>query len=96
MLNELKQYGIHTLKELQEIIPTDYTDVVKEETVNVYGTVRDWMIIHDLERFLEKVEVNWVFLDTELNAYSRYLTAEQVERLAQKVGVEGDPDRQLL
>lgn len=61
LVRELGEFGIKTLSELQKIIPARYLEISKEKKMytNIYGLVRDWMLISDYKKFLEKVKFSW-------------------------------------
>jgi len=58
ILAELKDYGISTLRELDEIVPTDYSTKMEKIYIGRYsnfiGVLRDIMIIHDIDRFYDR------------------------------------------
>lgn len=61
LVRELDEFGVNTLSELQEIIPDKYLEISKEKNIytNTYGLIRDWMLISDYQKFIEKVEFHW-------------------------------------
>lgn len=71
---ELEQYGVHTAKELSEIIPPTFVAVCKELSYssNIFGYVRDWMIIHNWQHMLNNVNMAWV-LDADGAIYEKLI-----------------------
>lgn len=81
VLTELKNFGISTLKELDEIIPKDFIDRVleyeipKNEVQNYGGLLRDLMMISNISRYFEKCWLDqWQSVDMGtvdlLNSYN--------------------------
>jgi len=66
LIAELNSVGINKATELNNIIPNNYAKVCKEKAYssNIWGHVRDWIIIHDWRRLLANNEITWV-LDKE-------------------------------
>jgi putative GTP pyrophosphokinase len=62
LVEELRQFGVSTLAELDEIVPKDYVKVASEfkESTSTHGVVRDWMLIKDWRRFVRDVHFSWV------------------------------------
>lgn len=60
---ELKEFGIHTIEELDEIIPDRYAEVAKENEYNptLFGLVRSWMIINNCGKTFELTSKDWEF-----------------------------------
>nr|WP_294873654.1 hypothetical protein [uncultured Pedobacter sp.] len=76
LLREMKEFNLNTLKDLEDIIPSNFVDVVLNQNryrpANFLGLVRDIMIIHDHERFFEQVKVDWSVTDDLIPIYSYY------------------------
>ncbi|RUM91348.1 MAG: GTP pyrophosphokinase [Thiomicrospira sp.] len=65
LISELEQMGIRKLDELKNIIPENYIEASKSinyETT-IYGLVRDWLLLHDFERYHDEVSYNWNGID---------------------------------
>lgn len=62
LIRELNQFEVYRLSELAALIPGEYVDVARQRQYRstIYGVVRDWMLIHDWRRFVDKVKFNWV------------------------------------
>jgi ppGpp synthetase/RelA/SpoT-type nucleotidyltranferase len=56
VIQELKDFGIQTLGELRKIIPSKFPDAARTVgySPNTLSLVRDWMIVHDLERYRDR------------------------------------------
>ncbi|WP_149983411.1 GTP pyrophosphokinase [Pseudoalteromonas rhizosphaerae] len=83
LLNELEQYGVHTAKELSEIIPSAYVATCKElgYSSNIFGYVRDWMIINDWKHMIDNVKISWV-LDEDDSIYRKMIPAGEYDAFA--------------
>lgn len=64
LLSELRAIDITTASELQAIIPKGYPEIYKSENYvsTIYGVVRDWMLISDWRKYLERVNPNWLMV----------------------------------
>jgi putative GTP pyrophosphokinase len=62
LVSELRDYGIRNISELQAIEPAGYSEMLIGQAwdTNIYGVVRDWMLVHDWRRYAERVKRNWV------------------------------------
>lgn len=56
LVQELKDYGLNSVEDLRKIIPKEYAKAAKElnSSNNIYGLLRDWMILNDYERYRDK------------------------------------------
>ena len=61
LVRELSEFGINSLSELNAIIPENYVEIMKENklSTNIYGLIRDWMLISDHNKFTENVDYSW-------------------------------------
>ena len=82
LVNELAQFGVHTLGELAKIEPGNYAEILKQGPAHntIYGLVRDWMIISDWRRLVRDVEIRWVMDDEALLRH--YLDKEEFNEFA--------------
>ncbi|MGY6237079.1 GTP pyrophosphokinase (plasmid) [Burkholderia ambifaria] len=85
IVRELRQLKIETLEELMEIIPEDYAGKAKsaDYATNLFGLVRDWMIISDWRRFLQTVNFDWLLSPAESKIYHKFMSDEEVGELYQ-------------
>lgn len=63
LVEELKSIGVSYIKELKNIIPEKYVKLYREgelEETNIFGMLRDWMIIYNHKDLLEKTDIDWV------------------------------------
>lgn len=93
LVRELNQFGVHTLAELQAIIPPTYVDIVHKTNyeTTIHGYVRDWMLIHDWRRFRRDVSINWLISrDSEL--FSEVFYENEFEEFASAFKWEDDDD----
>ncbi|WP_339387628.1 GTP pyrophosphokinase [Vibrio caribbeanicus] len=61
LVEELSQFGVKTLEELNSIIPKQYAKNYKEinEESTILGIIRDWMLISNWKYFLNNVTFQW-------------------------------------
>ena len=89
LVGELKQFGIDQLKELNDIIPGEFATkaIKKGYTSTIYGVVRDWMMIHDFQRLIDRVEFDWKLGPDDDLFIGLYLSKEQVGYIYSKIGL---------
>lgn len=77
LIAELNFFGIWTLEQLNGIIPHNYVSIAKEMnySTNIYGAVRDWMLVHDWQRFKSDVPHNWIIDNMDL--LERYIPEKE-------------------
>lgn len=94
LIVELTDFGILTLRQLNEIIPENYALLAQqiEYETTIYGAVRDWMLIHDWRRFSRDVKFNW--LSTDLGILPSFIPEEEMPEFKRlyyiDVGAEED------
>jgi ppGpp synthetase/RelA/SpoT-type nucleotidyltranferase len=60
LTNELKEFGITKIEDLNAIIPPEYAELTRSiDGTTIYGAVRDWMLISDCRRFVRDVKIKW-------------------------------------
>lgn len=61
LLRELAAIDVFTVAQLNAIIPEEYAKqaLESEYSTNIYGLVRDWVLIHDWRGLLTSIRVNW-------------------------------------
>lgn len=87
LLDELRALGITNLKQLNDIIPEKYAEVVTmnfKPPETIYGLVRDWMIISKTKDFIEKVEANWAISSADMPIFNYFLSGEEINELLLK------------
>lgn len=79
LVNELKMFGVQTLEQLNNIIPSVYAEVYKRRghKSTIYGIVRDWMLIHDWRKFLREVEFDWVMSNPHI--FNEFFDEEELD-----------------
>ncbi|HFQ5285721.1 TPA: GTP pyrophosphokinase family protein [Vibrio vulnificus] len=85
LIQELDSFGVKTLAELIAIIPVGYVEAYKEvgEGSNVFGIVRDWMLITDWQKFIDNVSFDWVVDTDALKLLSKLITGENLTNMLQ-------------
>lgn len=80
LVDELNQFGITKLSQLEGIIPADYARRCNDygEWTTVYGHVRNWMIISDWRRFIADVSIKWVMCD-DVGLLRSYISEDDAE-----------------
>lgn len=61
LVRELAAVGVNTVAELKDIIPADYAEraAADDYTTNIYGLVRDWILIDDWQGLIAATKLNW-------------------------------------
>ncbi|MBP2534087.1 GTP pyrophosphokinase [Agrobacterium tumefaciens] len=64
LIRELHGFEIDTVSQLEELIPENYSEVANRLGIqtNIYGLVRDWMIIRDVDKIMN-LGVKWILDD---------------------------------
>ena len=93
LIRELNDFGIRNIKELNAIIPKNYTASGKGYTT-LFGIVRSWMMIHDIRRFLSDVEVDWMIREKERVWLSTFLSGDDIEALMDKLGWDDEVEEE--
>lgn len=94
VVRELSQFGIEDLAALKAIIPFDFAERLKDsgEPTNVYGAVRDWMLIKDWRRFADKVDYDWVVEPFDNTALMGYIPSEERDEFLSRFDMHYDPE----
>lgn len=79
LVRELHEFGIQKIRDLAEIAPPHYADILREigRENTIFGVVRDWMLIKDWRRFKREVRFDWVMSDAEI--IERLIPSEDIE-----------------
>lgn len=84
LVKELDEFGIHKIIKLKEMIPNRFAEVSNKRnyTTNIFGLLRDWMLIHDYKRYHDEVSYSWSGFDPEgEEIFSDFLPPEQLSEL---------------
>lgn len=75
LIQELNSFGVSTLAELIAIIPEGYVEAYKElgDESNIFGIIRDWMLITDWKKFLDNVSFNWAVDEDALKILRKFI-----------------------
>lgn len=81
LIEELRLFGISTLAELNEIIPSDYAARSIEQGIGItiYGLVRDWMLISDWRHYRANVPLRWTLSPHDSLLIQEYLPEVDLE-----------------
>uniref|UniRef100_UPI00015F288D GTP pyrophosphokinase n=1 Tax=Vibrio sp. AND4 TaxID=314289 RepID=UPI00015F288D len=80
LIHELNAFGVQTVEDLIDIIPNGYVEAYKEvgEISNIFGIVRDWMLISDWQKFLNNVSFNWMIDRAALKILSKFINGDNL------------------
>lgn len=91
VIDELKFSGLNDFKLLAEAIPENYVEVCKEYSPenNIYGFLRDMMLISNFEGLSEKESINWALVGDEEDEeaekyrdfYSHFMSEDEAAKL---------------
>jgi len=87
ILRELQSYGLNSLNDLNEIIPSDLLSVLKKSSIipgNFVGLLRIIMIVHDWKKYFEKsYNEKWHIPSLKRYEYFEHykVPIDQIERL---------------
>jgi putative GTP pyrophosphokinase len=88
LIKELKYFNITKISELNSIIPKNYVEESNNLNIktNIYGLVRDWMIIKDVYRIKRETGVNWTLFDpdsdfNEMELYKKLSDEENYKKI---------------
>ncbi|EJD6109609.1 GTP pyrophosphokinase [Morganella morganii] len=82
IINELSEYGINTIDELNRLIPENYAEKIKSLNIhtNLAGSIRDWMIINSPEKYTTKVKHTWKLEKKDIEEYKEIMNDEQYKQ----------------
>ena len=82
VIDELNQFSIYKISELEQIIPKDFGEKIKniDYSTSIIGLIRHWMLIHDYKKFYENVSFNWI-LTTKSSIFKLYLSDKEITEL---------------
>lgn len=83
LIQELNSFGVSTLAELIAITPEGYVEAYKElgEESNIFGIIRDWMLISDWKKFLNNVSFNWAVDEDALKILRKFITDQNLTNM---------------
>ena len=97
LIDELRGFDITKISQLNNVIPKSYAKISNEinYSTNLYGLVRDFLIIKDIRKLKEDLRVRWSFYDPEseqkeLDLYKRLSTPENYEAIINYIKDEED------
>ncbi|MFL3491515.1 GTP pyrophosphokinase family protein [Citrobacter cronae] len=72
IIEELKYIGLKDFKSIADALPTNYVEASMEHNPdnNIYGFLRDIMIVHDFEALSRKADLNWAIVADESDDYA--------------------------
>ena len=92
LIEELNSIGINKASELNNINPNDYAKICKERkfSSNIWGHVRDWLIIHDWRGLLANNDISWVLGEEEI--FDSFFDQEEYATFADAFEWENDDE----
>lgn len=85
LVNELRQFGITKISDLNKIAHQEYAKTANElkQGTTVFGLVRDWMLLSDWRRFMSQVRFAWVMDEDETDLLKNAMAPEEYEQMIQ-------------
>ncbi|HHR5846966.1 TPA: GTP pyrophosphokinase [Providencia alcalifaciens] len=79
LIEELEQFGITSIKKLNEIILNDYATLTKDNNIisTIFGHVRRWMLIYDFNKYKNQVDFEWAVSQKMLEDMKVILTPDR-------------------
>jgi len=92
LIYELNSVGITRAIELNDIIPENYAKKCEDPKYfsNIWGHVRNWLIIHDWRKLVDKAQIDWVLYGDEL--IELYFDEEEYGEIKRVIGYEEEID----
>jgi len=87
LVDELNQFGISTLKELNDIASAS-NKITNSNTI--FGYVRDWMIFSDVSKLINNKEIDWMIPYNELSYYRNKMDESEFKQLIESELVSPD------
>ncbi|GKX50623.1 GTP pyrophosphokinase [Budvicia aquatica] len=96
LINELEHMGIKSLDEIGEIIPENYVEISNNQTSNnIYGFIRDMMLIKDYKLLYSIPKLNWAISDNRdpediqknIEFYSNFMPEPEAKKLVEMFSV---------
>lgn len=93
IIEELKAVGLNSFKDITDAIPNNYGEAMMQckMTTNIYGFLRDIMLIHDYEELANNESVNWILttasnqqeIENMKKFYSQFMDEKRAVSLVQ-------------
>mgnify|MGYP003643759131 CR=1 FL=1 len=84
LLNELESVGVFLIVDLKNIIPENYVELYNSGLIrktNIFGLVRDWIILYDHKRLLNNCDIKWVVVNQSIEDYKTIAGQEKGEEI---------------
>ncbi|MBD9495296.1 GTP pyrophosphokinase [Ensifer sp. ENS01] len=67
LIRELRGFAINKIGDIRDIIPHKYAEEANKLQIksNIFGLIRDWMIIKDIDKLKKEIKTNWVISDPD-------------------------------
>lgn len=93
LVRELKEFGVTSLEDLSKMVPGEFSAKAKaiNYSTNIYGLVRDWILISDWKRFISQVKFNWILDDSE-NMFRQYFNESEYREFSASFEWMDDPE----
>lgn len=78
LVTELKEFEVYSIQDLVNIIHPKYAQVALEfdYSTNIFGLLRDWMLINNYQKYYNNVKFSWRGLDSENGDLFQHLLNE--------------------
>lgn len=87
LIHELAYFGINSIDSLTKFIPKNFATVAykNDYSTNIFGLLRDWLVINDFDKIKNYPARLWVFdqkeVESSLEIYKNYLTQETIQEI---------------
>lgn len=94
LIGEINSVGINTASELNEVIPDSYAQKCKDinYTSNIWGYVRDWLIINDWKKLIENNEIDWILDEEDDAIIPLFFDDDEYQKIIGAFGLEDGDD----
>tara|TARA_R110002012_G_scaffold16403_1_gene63364 strand:- start:660 stop:1709 length:1050 start_codon:yes stop_codon:yes gene_type:complete len=91
VIEELENFGIKNIQDLQDLIPNNYRPV-SGNSEGYLGLVRNWMIIENIKKYVEKNSPAWWLPSNELPYFEELMPSDDFKYLTDNVQIDHDFD----
>lgn len=82
IIDELRNFGVTTIKELRDIIPENYVDKIRglDDSTTFVGITRDWMIMSNLVLYHEIADFAWEISEHDLRYFHQIMDSDTYDK----------------